>query len=327
MDRLVLFAVVPLLGAGCADKTFSAPMKLGGQVVPARQLADGHDAFMQYCRPCHGEHGDGKGDSAYGLRPPPRDFTQGLFKFGGVPAPGLPPDSQLKRIVRGGLHGTAMLPWDITDQELDATLQYIKTFSPRWQSETPGEPVVGIDPNWVGERKAQAIESGKRLFHAKAQCSASCHPNFVTHEELYRLAKEATGNEMTEFAADMYVGKLKESEYCLEWKPGWKKLEDRECALPVKIMPPDFTRDLVRAGNTPADLFRTIASGVGGAGMPPWRGALTDDEIWALAYYVRSLIDLRGTPAQKALHERLESPENLAWLPPKPALAAAPSGR
>ena len=92
---------------------------------------------------------------------------------------------------------------------LDATLQYIKTFSPRWQSETPGDPVVGTDPNYTGDKKTAAIEMGKQLFHAKAQCSASCHPNFVTHEELYRLSKAATGNEITEFAADMYLAKIR----------------------------------------------------------------------------------------------------------------------
>src|SRR5260221_5275675 len=142
--------------AACDAPKFDAPVVLAGQTVQPEQLRDGYDAYMQYCRPCHGDNGDGKGYSSLGLRPPPRDFTQGTFKFGGVVAPGLPPDSELKRIVKSGLHGTAMLPWDITDVELDNTIQYIKTFSPRWQTEKPGEPVVGADPSFVGDRKTQA---------------------------------------------------------------------------------------------------------------------------------------------------------------------------
>ena len=315
--------------AGCENTgpKSDAPIKLaGGAVITSSEIKDGYDAYMQYCRPCHGTDGDGKGFSSQGLRPPPRDFTQGMFKFSGVPAPGLPPDAELKRIVKSGLHGTGMLPWDITDQELDVTLKYIKTFSPRWQTDPIGVPVAGVDPNFQGAKKAEVIELGRKLYHAKAQCSASCHANYVTHSELFDLAKAQSGNEMTEFAADMYVSKLKDSEYCLEWKPGWKKLEDRECAKPVKVMPPDFTRDDVRAGSTPADLFRTIGSGIGGAGMPPWKGALTDDEIWALSYYIRSLVEIRDTPASTALHARLDDPANLAWLPPPKAPPPAPEG-
>ena len=29
--------------------------------------------------------------------------------------------------------------------------------------------------------------------------------------------------------------------------------------------------------------------------MPSWKGSLPEEDLWALAYYVRSLADLRGT--------------------------------
>src|SRR5438067_111732 len=83
-----------------------------GRTVDAATLNRGRDAYQQYCRPCHGERGDGHGYSSPGLRPPPRDFTQGIFKFGHTPIPTLPPDAELASIVRRGLNGTAMLPWD-----------------------------------------------------------------------------------------------------------------------------------------------------------------------------------------------------------------------
>lgn len=334
MRSLSILAFAQLALLGCEEAKIDGPITFGnGQVASVEQLKDGYDAYQQYCRPCHGDKGDGKGYSSVGLRPPPRDFTQALFKFGGVPqgasaknqkgeevSASLPPDSELKRIVKGGLHGTAMLPWDITDQELDAAIQYIKAFpkracveaggtwdscKSRWETETTGAPVAAQDPQYTGDKKAQAIELGKKLYHAKAQCAASCHPNFVTHEELFKLVKEAQGNEMTAFSAEMYHSQPKDSEYCLEWKAGWKKVEERECAMPVRIVPPDFTRDDVRAGSTPADLFRTIGSGVGGAGMPPWKGTLTDEELWGLAYYVNSLVEIKGKPEAAALHAKL----------------------
>lgn len=338
--RRLLLCMATLSLAACNDPKFDHALTLGGATVEPETLKDGYDAYMQYCRPCHGDKGDGHGYSAVGLRPPPRDFSQSLFKFGGVAAPGLPPDSELKRIVKKGLHGTAMLPWDITDQELDATLQYMKTFprhaaeeqakvtgvavdpqwKSRWESEKPGEPVHIADPNLQGDKRAQAIALGRAVYHGKAQCSAACHPNFVTHQELYDIAK-GMGNELTEFAPDMYVGKAKDSEYCLVWKEGWKKLDDRECALPAKVMPVDFIRDDVRAGDSPEDLYRTIGGGVSGAGMPPWKGVLSDDELWGLSYYVHSLVELKGTPAGKQLQAKLADPANMAW---KPAPKAPP---
>src|SRR4051812_34061435 len=124
---LISGSLSALLVAGCSD--FKEPMKLGGQMVSAETLQRGKENYGHYCRQCHGDNGDGKGMSAPGLQPPPRDFSQGLFKFGGVSAPGLPPDSELIRIVKNGLHGSAMLPWDVPDEELKTVVQYIKTFS------------------------------------------------------------------------------------------------------------------------------------------------------------------------------------------------------
>src|SRR5437016_6029942 len=139
MRTISVALLLPLAAIGC-EKRFQQPMKLGGQEVSAEVLNQGKDAYSQYCRPCHGENGDGRGYSSIGLRPPPRDFTQGLFKFGGVAIPGLPPDSELMRIVKGGLHGTAMLPWEVPDKELSAILQYVKTFAPqKWGQEAPGK--------------------------------------------------------------------------------------------------------------------------------------------------------------------------------------------
>lgn len=334
MHRYVLMAMVAALSTvtllGCeGDHPFHAPMKLAGKMVSAEELNHGHDEYEQYCRPCHGENGDGKGYSSYGLRPPPRDFSQGLFKFGHVAAPALPPDSELAHIVRTGLTGTAMLAWDVPDGELFPILQYIKTFSPRWQTEEPGK-LIEVSPDPFGEaKKDEAIALGKKIFHAKAQCSG-CHPSFVTHEELYSLTKAMTGTGQTDFSAEMYLAQPKETEYCLRWKPGWKKIDDRECELPYKILPPNFTRDPLRSihpGTELVDLYRTIASGIGGANMPTWKGALSEEELWGLAYYVRSLHDMRGTPAAEELEAKLNDPANLQWKPPAAAPAPAEPGK
>src|SRR5690349_18334975 len=53
----------------------------GDVTVSGTDLNHGYQLYMRYCYACHGERGDGKGPSSYALRPPPRDFTKGIFKF------------------------------------------------------------------------------------------------------------------------------------------------------------------------------------------------------------------------------------------------------
>lgn len=233
---LVLFVV--LFVAGCSTEE-----------------SRGRAVYNNYCRACHGENGDGHGFSSPGLRPPPRDFTQAIFKFGHVPIGSLPPDSELKRTIRKGLNGTAMLPWDLSDEELDAVVKYIKHFSPRWKTDPVGQAIVP-SPDPFGEaHAAEAIERGGALY--KDTC-AKCHES----------------------------RELRTTDYCLRWK------SKDECALPVKEVPPDLRCDPLRAvyaGSELTDLYRTIAAGIDGAGMPTWKGGLPEDQLWAVAYYVRSL--------------------------------------
>ncbi len=278
------------------QQTVTGPVKLGGKTVTLETLQHGREAFVRNCSACHGMKGDGKGVSAEGLRPPPRDFHLGTFKFAAVAAGSLPNDEDLIRIVKGGLHGTAMLEWNVPDQDLEAIIQYIKTFAARWQDETPGDPIKpGPDP--YGEaKKAQAIERGRKIYHVTARC-ASCHPNYAMRADLVAFTKELTGADVSEFRPDMYDPVLKESDYG------------------VKLLPPDFLRSDVRSGTTLNDLYRTIASGVGGTAMPMWKGALPEDDLWALVYYVHSLVEMKGTPAARELRQKLLS------QPPPPAPA------
>src|SRR6266498_2272162 len=129
MIRTALLLLACALAAckGYRAPHFDAPQKLGGQVVPAGVLTSGARAYALYCRSCHGDKGDGKGTAARGLRPPPRD-------------------EDLERIVRTGLHGTAMLAWDgIPQPTVREIIQYVKTFSPRWKDEEPGEAITPTD--------------------------------------------------------------------------------------------------------------------------------------------------------------------------------------
>ena len=300
MRRTLLLLV--LCGAACKGYRthgFTQDQKLGGKVVPAQMLTEGERSYALYCRACHGDKGDGKGPAAAGLRPPPRDFTLGEFKFAAVPGGTMPNDDDLVRIVRSGLHGTAMRAWDgVPEKNLQEIIQYVKTFSPRWKDEAPGEPIVPTADPWRG-READGVVRGRKVYHGLAQC-LSCHPSYESKAFISEASKELTGNATPEFRDDMYGSVLKESDYG------------------VKLLPPDFTRSelrSIRPEHRMEDLYRVVASGVGGTAMPTWRGALPEEDLWALVHFVDSLVALKGTDAPRRLLERNEA-EDAGWKPP-----------
>jgi mono/diheme cytochrome c family protein len=301
---MMLALLFVMATGGCEQEKFTKSMKLGGKMVSAEQLNAGYEGYMLYCYACHGEHGNGKGPAAPGLRPPPRDFTLGKFKFAAVASGQLPRDEDFERIVTGGLNGSAMLPWDVPRYTLRNIIQYIKTFHRkgepnRWETEDPGEPIAITADPFGPARAQQAAEEGKKVYHGLAQCW-SCHPAYATRKEIYEIGK-TFNKEMTDFRDDMYHPALKDSDYGFN------------------ILPPDFTAQplrSIRVGHEMEDLFRVIASGIGGTAMPQWKGALPDDKIWAMAYYMRSLMMLRDTAGVVALRGALEHQGD--WKPPTP---------
>ncbi len=320
--------VAALLAAACGQKRFTEPYPLvGGKAIEAKTLNDGHDAYMLYCYGCHGEKGDGKGPASPAMRPPPRNFTRGLFKFAGVEAGKLPVEDALDRTIRRGLDGTPMLPWDVPEVERKPIIQYLKTLSPRWKSaEEYGAPLeISPDP-W--KNAAEAIARGKQVYHVAvggAGCSG-CHAAYATREEISQMTQKVTGEPVAEFSEQMYAPTTRESEYPLE------EDEKGEMVKAYQILPPDFLINKTKSANPVGtrvdgreytapmqreDLYRTIGAGIGGAAMPQWKGALPEESLWALVYYVQSLVALRDTPAALELRRQLDAQP--PWKPPAPA--------
>jgi mono/diheme cytochrome c family protein len=342
MGALVLALALGLVATGCKDpdrykKEFTEPYKLaGGKTLDPVTLNHGFEAFMLYCYGCHGEKGDGKGPAALGMRPPPRNFQQGIFKFGGVAAGSLPVDEALDRTIRRGLHGTPMLPWDVPEVERKYIIAYLKTFTTKWQEEEPGAPIeISPDP-WKGKEQ-EAIARGKEVYHVAGEghagCAA-CHASYAPRQEISDMMKAVTGSPAEDFAEEMYRTSLRETEYALEMN------EKGESTKVHQQLPPDFLYHKVKTaypvGSTVdgkvytaemqrEDLYRTMGAGVNGAAMPTWKGNLPEENLWALTYYIQSLVELRGKPEAFALREKLEAQPK--WAPPAPAPEAPKDGK
>lgn len=141
MCSIGLVAAVWLgVGAGCGDppRRFTEPLVLGGQQVAPEVLDRGARVYGLYCVSCHGADGSGQAAATRSLETPPRDFREAAFRYVSGPEGSLPTDADLEATIRQGRPTTGMPAWDgLPAEDLHAVIQYLKTFSPRWTTETP----------------------------------------------------------------------------------------------------------------------------------------------------------------------------------------------
>jgi mono/diheme cytochrome c family protein len=133
--------------------------------------AEGAKAYRRYCVGCHGPDGDGTGENAQWLEPRPRDFTAAVFKCRSTPTGTLPTDADLYHSVSRGFVTTNMPSWlPLTQQTRVDLVAYVKTFSPRWQTQGPGTP-ISVPPETPAT--VESILRGRALFQ-KMECW-KCH--------------------------------------------------------------------------------------------------------------------------------------------------------
>jgi len=272
------------------DTDTSRPANFGFQASISQSLVEeGRLNYQRYCIGCHGVTGDGNGEAAGFLSPRPRNFVSAAFKFSSTRSGQLPTDEDLKRTIRNGLRGSAMPSFALLpNRTVDALVAYLKTFSPKWKERDPAAQVPFVeDPYKSIDDRAKAIARGEAVYHGYSICW-SCHPAYVPETKINEHLAVFGGSPRSEFRPD-----LNES----VGKPN----DDGEL-----IYPPDFRRDFVRSGTRVEDLYRSISAGISGTAMPTWvdsidvPGAHPGDppiasleDLWAMAYYVQSLIAQR----------------------------------
>lgn len=294
--------------SGCPDQDgdveMSRPSEFGFQTsVKTTLFEEGKAAYDMYCVGCHGETGDGNGVAARFLDPRPRNFQLAKFKFSSTKSGQLPTDEDLRRTITEGLKGSSMPGWDMLPaRTVTALISYVKSFSPKWEEKDPASriPIV-TDPYRGSEDKSEAIARGEAVYHGYATCW-SCHPSYVSEDKINEYLVQMDKPVSAGFRPDLFES---------EGKPN----DEGEI-----IYPPDFRRDFVRAGSQVEDLYRSIAAGITGTAMPTWVDSMVShktadpdsivtntDDLWAIAYYVQSLIlqrPQRLEPTTVAIRER-----------------------
>jgi mono/diheme cytochrome c family protein len=157
-----------LLAVAATVSAWAQETRVGGIQGNA---AAGAKAYRRYCVGCHGPDGDGTGENAPWLEPRPRDFTAAVFKCRSTPTGTLPTDADLYHSVSRGFVTTNMPSWlPLTQQTRVDLVAYIKTFSPRWQTQGPGTP-ISVPPETPAT--VESILRGRALFQ-KMECW-KCH--------------------------------------------------------------------------------------------------------------------------------------------------------
>ncbi|HXN95662.1 MAG TPA: cytochrome c [Candidatus Acidoferrales bacterium] len=153
---------VPMLASAQGESHVG---KYAGDTGAGKQL------YYRYCWGCHGFRGDGNGENGPYLNILPRNFVAATFKCRSTPTGTLPTDEDLFNALTRGFNNSNMPAWiTLTAQNRADLVAFIKTFSPRWKSDKPGDPIaVPAEP----ALSLQSIQHGKELF-TKLECW-KCH--------------------------------------------------------------------------------------------------------------------------------------------------------
>jgi len=107
--------------------------------------------YRRHCAHCHGVTGDGMGPTARFLKPYPRDYRPGRYKFKLTKGTQKPSKADLMRTLREGIPGTAMPSFGVLpEDELVALVDYVVYLSLRGEVERELITALGrLEPNVI----------------------------------------------------------------------------------------------------------------------------------------------------------------------------------
>jgi len=265
-------------------------------------IAYGKEVYERRCIGCHGEKGDGNGPAATFLfNQRPRNFSAGVFKFRLTQKP-IPTDGDLLRTITRGVRGTAMPAWyELPLNDRLAVIQYIKY-------------VLAVDRSDPSKPYAYFIEEPPT-------------------QPLYIGQPPAPSQDMLAHAKDVW-----QNAKCWECH-GQTGKGDGEKSAGLKddfgfpVRPADLTSGQFKSGPSVQDIFRTMSTGLSGTPMPSYRDSLSEQDRWALAYYVLSLSAFKDPLTGESLkisdadRKSLDDPKAATGSPEDPYVPSGGSRR
>jgi len=265
-----------------------APVPLPSSPVP-QDTSAGKQVYGKWCAGCHGDNGAGDGPAAKHMIPPPRDFTGAIYQIRSTPSGQLPTDADLLRSIDEGLFGTAMPGWKsrLSDRQRRDVLAYIKTFSSFFADTTQRPQPIAFGSAPGGGSSPEALKVG-RQFYDSIGCR-KCHGDQGRGDgPSAPTLKDDAGHPI--FAANLHEN--------------W----------------------LFNGGAAALDIYHRLRTGLDGTPMPSFSDLienkfLTDEQLWRVAQYVRSLSPKETPVVRDVIHAPLltkalpHSPDDSAWAP------------
>jgi len=281
-------------------------------------LQKGRNLYLRHCVHCHGVSGDGDGPTAPYLKPRPRDYRKGLFKFTST-KPGIRASrDDLFRIVKLGVPGTYMPSFMLLpDDEVSAIVEYVRWLSMRGELESKLVVQLSLDfsstrledesfadvsaefdefrgsdlPDIVssaGEELSvdwSAPEDPENVVTPKEERVASSEESIARGRKLFLSEKTKCYSCHGETGAGN--GTATETINDLPGQPGVKAEEPGLFDSWGQIIKPrNLQRGLFRGGRRPVDIYRRIHSGIKGTPMQAFGNNLSDQDIWDLVNFV-----------------------------------------
>jgi mono/diheme cytochrome c family protein len=231
----------------------------------AQSAPRGKATYDKWCAGCHGDTGAGDGPGAAEMLPRPRDFTRGVYKIRSTASGEIPTDADLRHVIDKGMPATAMPEWEslLNERERDDVVAYIKSFYDQFSSSKATVVQIGSAP---GSSDA-AIADGRAVFQ-KLEC-------FKCHGQQGRGDGTSAPTLKDDWEHPIRAADLSES---------WK----------------------FRGGNTVEEIYARMKTGLDGTPMPSFQESIenkliTDEQLWHVAQYVRSLSPERPPEVREVL--------------------------
>ena len=243
------------------------------------QQPQGKVVYDKWCAGCHGDTGAGDGSAAKMMLPHPRDFTKGVYKIRTTASGEIPTDADIRHIVEVGMPGTAMPEWK--SRLSDAEIGAVVQHVKSFYRQFQGAQATALS---FGSAPSTNVEEGKATFQ-KLEC-------FKCHGQQGRGDGTSAPTLKDDYGAPIRAADLTES---------WK----------------------FRGGNTVEQIYARLRTGLDGTPMPSFADAvenklITDDQLWRVAQYVRSLSPEKTPTTREVVRAGLVSAlpttlEDQAW--------------
>ena len=252
--------------AGCQTKASLPSESVMTAVVSPGSV--GYDLFQAHCAACHGTNGRGDGIARMALDVAPRDFRNEPFRYvstmDGIPTH----DDLVQSIKKGRVHGQMPAgPW-LSDEAANALADYVLELNRLgW--------VDRLTQEFAGDQDMTALDIEEIAFER------------ITTEEPIVVAMPGP-----RFRANLASGKVLFMESCASCHGPSGKGDGLDTPLdelgrPIKVR--DLTTDAIQGGSDVFELYKRIRCGIPGKPMPA-QPAMTNEPIWQLIFYTRSLM-------------------------------------